>query len=255
MPLPISDYDAISSHPNLVNRAIAMHLLREGQFSVADTFMKEVASNPPKSSSGSDTASLSDMPDHPLDIGSLSSELLQQRFAVMYTILHELRNNRNLLPAIEWAKENREKLEARGSNLEFELGRLQFVWLFMTSGARSSSNGLAKALDYARRQFGHFQSRYLREVKQLSGAMAYQSNLQHSPYHQIFHNPSAWEEAAGSFTREFCSVLGLSADSPLYIATTAGAIALPTLIKLATIMKEKKTEWTSENELPVGAAC
>jgi hypothetical protein len=30
-----------------------------------------------------------------------------------------------------------------------------------------------------------------------------------------------------------------------------GAIALPVLIKMSTIMKEKKTEWSQEDELPV----
>lgn len=170
----------------------------------------------------------------------------------MYHILDELRNERNLLPAIAWAKSNREKLEARGSNLEFELGRLQFIWLFMGGDSEDDSlEGLQNALNYARREFRNFQGRYLREIKQLCGAMAYQSNLEQSPYKHIFYDSSAWDEAARSFTREFCSVLGLSADSPLYLAATAGAIALPTLLKLASIMKEKKTEWTSENELPV----
>lgn len=169
----------------------------------------------------------------------------------MYYILHELRHERNLLPAIAWAKCNRERLEARGSNLEFELGRLQFIWLFMGGDSDDSLEGLQNALNYARREFRNFQGRYLREIKQLCGAMAYQSNLEESPYKHIFYDSSAWDEVAKSFTREFCSVLGLSADSPLYLAATAGAIALPTLLKMASIMKEKKTEWTSENELPV----
>lgn len=85
------------------------------------------------------------------------------------------------------------------------------------------------------------------------GAMAFCPNLQGSPYSAIFNNSSAWDDVAQFFTREFCSLLGLSADSPLYIATTAGAIALPTLLKLQTIMKAKRTEWTSDNELPVGS--
>ncbi|KAK5294429.1 hypothetical protein LTR16_001288, partial [Cryomyces antarcticus] len=72
-----------------------------------------------------------------------------------------------------------------------------------------------------------------------------------SPYAHIFYNGSAWDEVANSFTREFCSLLGLSADSPLYLAATAGAIALPTLLKLENIMKEKRTEWTTRQELPV----
>lgn len=189
---------------------------------------------------------------HDQDVNSLRSGSLQQHFAEMYHILYELRKERNLLPAIEWAKLNREILEARGSNLEFELGRLQFIWLFMGGDSDDSIIGLQKALHYARREFRGFQGRYLQEIKQLCGAVAYQSNLEQSPYKHIFHDASAWDEVAKSFTREFCSVLGLSADSPLYLATTAGAIALPTLLKMASIMKEKKTEWTSENELPVG---
>jgi len=79
--------------------------------------------------------------------------------------------------------------------------------------------------------------------------MVYASNLAGSPYKHIFETDSAFEDVAMSFTREFCSLLGLSAESPLYVAVTAGSIALPRLIKYTTYMKEKKTEWTTENEL------
>ncbi|KAI9842765.1 MAG: hypothetical protein M1837_006948 [Sclerophora amabilis] len=249
MPLPVSEYDALSSHPNLVNRAIAMHLLREGQFDVASTFLAEAASNPPLAVPTPGTPNPYAVANQEIDVGSLSSEALQRQFTSMYHILHELRHQHNLLPAIEWARENSDRLEARGSNLEFELGRLQFVWLFM-GGPAGGTDGLQRALEYARREFEGFQGRYLREIKQLSGALAFRPNLPQSPYRRIFQNESAWEEVAHSFTREFCSLLGLSADSPLYVAATAGAIALPTLLKLASIMKEKKTEWTTQDELP-----
>jgi len=106
-------------------------------------------------------------------------------------------------------------------------------------------------LEYARRELPAFRGRYLKEIQQLMGAMAFCPNLAQSPYQGIFYNISAWDDVAHSFTREFCSLLGLSADSPLYIAATAGAIALPTLLKLQTIMKAKRTEWTTQNELPV----
>jgi len=56
---------------------------------------------------------------------------------------------------------------------------------------------------------------------------------------------------AGSFTKEFCSLLGLSADSPLYVAATAGAIALPLLAKARVLMKINKTDWTTAEEMPV----
>lgn len=232
-----------------------MHLLREGQFSVASTFLTDATNNPPRPELSSSTPNPYANLEVDLGIDSLKSESLRKQFANMYHILHELKNHQNLLPAIAWAREKSDALETRGSNLEFELSKLQFVWLF-TGGsnpndARSLYLGQQQALGYARREFAHFQGRYLREIQQLSGAMAFCPNLAQSPYRRIFHNEDAWEDLANSFTREFCSLLGLSADSPLYIAATAGAIALPTLLKLQTIMKEKRTEWTTQHELPV----
>ncbi|EAU35544.1 conserved hypothetical protein [Aspergillus terreus NIH2624] len=253
-PLPSTEHDALSSQEHLINRAIAMHLLREGQFSVAATFLAEMAEHKAANqqhTTGSDTTenavSL-------LDIDEVPSNEVRKQFATMYYILHEMKENNNLLPAIQWSRENNEALEARGSNLEFELCRLQFVWLFHGGGQDPQapvSAGRQAALEYARREFSVFLPRYLREIQQLMGAMAFCPNLQNSPYRAIFNNPSAWEDVAHSFTREFCSLLGLSADSPLYVAATAGAIALPTLLKLQTIMKAKRTEWTTDNELPV----
>lgn len=230
-----------------------MHLLREGQFSVAATFLSEIldkktmAQNLSTPYSTEKAASL-------LELDDVPSDEIRKQFGQMYYVLHQLKEERNLLPAIEWSREHREALEARGSNLEFELCRLQFVWLYHGESHQpgTSPGDLKAALEYARREFQGFSPRYLREVQQLMGAMAFCPNLQGSPYSGIFHNPSAWDDVAQFFTREFCSLLGLSADSPLYIAVTAGAIALPTLLKLQTIMKTKRTEWTSENELPVG---
>lgn len=215
-----------------------MHFLREGQFSVASTFL-------------TDATNL----EQGCGLDSLKSETFRNEFANMYHILHELKDKRNLLPAIQWARENSAALEARGSNLEFELGKLQFIWLFVggshPNGRGPLLAGRQTALEYARWELSHFHPRYLKELQQLSGALAFCPNLQRSPYRRIFLNNDAWDNLANSFTREFCSLLGLSAESPLYIAATAGAIALPTLLKLQTIMKEKRTEWTTPHELPV----
>ena len=232
-----------------------MHLLREGQFSVASAFLSEASSKPLGASVSVNNA----RPEHLMSTGvgvdTLSSEGLRKQFADMYYILDEMRNKKNLLPATKWARANSASLEARGSNLEFELGTLQFVWLFIGgphgSDHMKSAECQQAALSYAREEFGNFQGRYLRQIQQLMGAMAFCPNLMESPYRHIFHNTEAWENLATSFTREFCSLLGLSADSPLYVASTAGAIALPTLLKLQTIMKEKHTEWTTQHELPV----
>ena len=235
-----------------------MHLLREGQFSVASTFIQEAEARPPhpEPTPGTPNPYVQGKAwEKDLVNGTFNSEKLQQQFAEMYHILRELRQQRNLAPAIAWARERSAILETRGSNLEFELCRLQFVCLFVGHDGEGnmgdSANGPLRAWAYARSEFGPFQHRYAREVQQLVGAMAFWQNISDSPYRRFFYNDSAWEEVANSFTREFCSLLGLSADSPLYIAATAGAIALPTLLKLQNIMKEKRTEWTTQNELPV----
>ncbi|KAJ5654570.1 regulator of gluconeogenesis Rmd5, partial [Penicillium lividum] len=254
-PLPNTEHDALSQQENLINRAIAMHLLREGQFSVAATFLAEIAEqkamdNPENRETRDSTLSPKPAPSL-LDVDEVPSSEIRKQFASMYYILHEMKEKKNLLPAIEWSRENREALEARGSNLEFELSRLQFVWLFHGESHGQDTRNWQAAIQYARQEFQAFVPRYRREVQQLMGAMAFCPNLQGSPYSTIFNNTSAWDDVAQFFTREFCSLLGLSADSPLYVAATAGAIALPTLLKLQTIMKAKRTEWTSENELPV----
>lgn len=250
-PLP-TEYDALASHPSLINRAIAMHLLREGQFSVAQTFISEALDNPPLPTP---------TPGTPNPYSSTSTELedlkpdeLQAKFSEMYEILNELKNH-NLAPAIVWSRINSAELDRRGSNLEFELSKLQYLWLF--EGPKRNGlpdnhhNGVTGAIAYAKLHFPHFPIRHRKEIQKLVTAILYQSNLNESPYKQVFDFEAAWEEVSSSFTREFCFLLGLSAESPLYVAATAGAIALPTLLKLASIVKEKRTEWTTQNELPV----
>ncbi|KAK5631613.1 hypothetical protein RRF57_007327 [Xylaria bambusicola] len=257
----------MASQTALINRAIAMHLLREGQFGVASTFIREAHPQSETSSSSTQaqrppsiTISRPDTPpdamitdaDIPSDLTAFQSQALQEKFAGMYSILTSLRQ-RDLHPAIGWARENSTELEARGSNLEFELCRLQFVWLFkgpLVNGLPATEdNGVQGALKYAQANFGRFQQRHLREIQRLTCAMVYVSNLAESPYSTIFDISLAFDEVASSFTREFCSLLGLSAESPLYVAVTAGALALPNLVKWTGINKAKNTEWTTQNEL------
>ena len=251
--LPSDEIDALSSHGTLINRAIYLHLLREGLFDVATTLHSE-ATQLHKSQQEIAASMVLDVPfEHPLGLDLLFSEDMEKQFASMYHILHELKENRNLQPAIDWARAHAAALEARGSNLEFELCRLQYVNLFLEGGEGEdfTLSGQLRALNYAQHEFQLFRGRYLYEIQQLLGAMAFGSNLEGSPYKTRFNNTLAWDEVASTFTREFCSLLELSADSPLYIAATAGAIALPTVVKIQKVMKEKRAEWTSENENPV----
>ncbi|KAI1608684.1 CTLH/CRA C-terminal to lish motif domain-containing protein [Exophiala viscosa] len=251
--VPSTDIDALSAHPTLINRAIYLHLLREGLFDVASAFHSEALERQNLREETAAQFGLDVSMEHPLGLDQNSEEDIQEQFSNMYHILSELRDSHNLQPAIDWARSNASALEARGSNLEFELCRLQFVNLFMERRDDDGHDfaGPMRALQYAQTEFQSFRGRYLVEIQQLIGAIPFCSNLDDSPYSTRFNNSTAWEEVATSFTREFCSLLELSADSPLYVAATAGAIALPTLMKLQTIQKQKRTEWTSQNELPV----
>lgn len=225
-----------------------MHLLREGQFDVAATFIAEANARPPPASAAPGAADMLQDESWEQDFaaGTSKSQDLQRKFHDMYTILQALRENRDLGPAIQWARQHRSELESRGSNLEFELCRLHFITLFT-----DPSSGLHAAHAYASSEFSSFHSRYTREIHQLVGALAFWQNIPESPYRWLFSNEMAWEEVASSFTKEFCSLLGLSADSPLYIAATAGAIAIPQLMKLQVKRKGMKTEWSTTDELPV----
>lgn len=242
-PLPSSEIDALSAHPTLVNRAIYLHLLREGLFDVASELHGEAAARQQVQQDAATALGMDVSMDHPLGLDKSVSEKMQEQFASMYHILSELKDNQNLQPAIEWARGNSQALEARGSNLEFELCRLKYIMLFLESSQM-------EALAYAQTDFQHFRGRYLSEIQQLIAAMAFASNLEESPYATRFYNTASWDEVATSFIREFCSLLELSADSPLYVAATAGAISLPILLKLQAIQKQKHTEWTSQDELP-----
>ncbi|KAF4505434.1 hypothetical protein G6O67_007384 [Ophiocordyceps sinensis] len=280
--------DAMADHPALINRALAMHLLREGQFSVASTFLREEEDRRQDDESismyhtassrldddGDDEMRRDDDDDDDDDddededdddddevdgadgdsdsaMHNLSEDL-QDRFSEMYGILAQLKQ-RNLTPAIGWARFNNVRLEAKGSNLEFELCKLQYIWLFKGHAENGlpddETNGQRGARAYAHQHLSRFQSRHLHEIQQLACALIFISNLEASPYRQVFEIDSAFDDVAVSFTREFCSLLGLSAESPMYVAVTAGSIALPRLIKYTAYMREKKTEWTTENEL------
>ncbi|KAL9086416.1 MAG: hypothetical protein Q9159_004193 [Coniocarpon cinnabarinum] len=270
-PLPFAEENAVSSQVSMINRAIAMHLLREGLFDVASTFIAEANAHGPAPVQPTDKTNAMDL-DQPNDAANTHQEgrishdsswindfspsafkasPLQEQFGEMYSILRELRENRNLLPAINWAHLHSEVLDARGSNLEFELCRLQYIALFTSD---RPGEGRDAALTYARNAFPHFNSRYQTQIRQLLGAVPYAANLERSPYAQIFSAASEFNTAAAAaaaFTSEFCALLSLSSASPLLTAITAGCIALPTLQKYDQIKSKHQTSWTTTAELPV----
>ncbi|EGP88475.1 uncharacterized protein MYCGRDRAFT_99852 [Zymoseptoria tritici IPO323] len=243
--LPTASNDALASQPQLINRAIAMHLLREGKFDVAKTFVREVQENPVRS-------------------GVVDGDTQMEGTAegTAEGTDEEMPDSQQQLPpedGIEqlvgtWAAQNSSALEHRGSNLEFELSRLKFVELYtspQTTSPDDPFSGPLRALEYARTTFPAFSTRYRHETSLLLGSLAFSPSLQTSPYTTFFQTPSLYTSASESFTREFCGLLGLSSLSPLYTAVTAGGIALPILTKVERVLEASRGQWTSVNELPV----
>lgn len=256
--LPTASTEALVEQPDLINRAIVMHLLREGKFDVANTLVHDIDRQRSERRT-EDSMDLSEQAtDWVKELASNTGDVrshgrLQQKFTEMYHVLDALRNQHDLGPAITWAQEHSAELEQRGSNLEFELSRLKFVELYTSEDLMSDDpwQGALNALQYAQAVFPQFRQRYPHETNSLMGALAYAPALDISPYTSLLLNPTAWEEASDSFTREFCGLLGLSEKSPLFTAVTAGGIALPVLEKVERVMAQTRGQWTSVNELPV----
>jgi hypothetical protein len=255
--LPNEVGDAFGHDHTLINRAVYLHLLREGLFDVAATFHSEAHTRRQEAEALAANMYIKPPIDHPLGLDKSLSEDMQRQFSTMYSILTSMRESRDLAPAIAWSRAHSRALEVRGSNLEFELHRLQYISLFLSPSPADTplsypTHGQLSALSYAQSAFPPFHTRYPLEINQLLTAQAYASNLADSPFSPQFTSPSTlWSDILTSFTSAFTSLLSLSATSPLHLTTTAGAIALPTLTKLHSIISSKRTSWTTGGEMPV----
>jgi E3 ubiquitin-protein transferase RMND5 len=81
-------------------------------------------------------------------------------------------------------------------------------------------------------------------------SILFAKRLSKSPYSH-FSDPYLASSLLTQFSREFSQILGQSFESPLYTCVTVGSTALPMIMKLSTLMKDKSLEWSQTNELPV----
>lgn len=71
-----------------------------------------------------------------------------------------------------------------------------------------------------------------------------------SPYSYFFdHNQ--FESVQTLFSREYSQFIGQSFECPLYTSISVGSTALPMILKISSLIKDKSLEWTSVGELPV----
>lgn len=87
----------------------------------------------------------------------------------------------------------------------------------------------------------------------MMGSLVYlQLGLEKSPYCHLLDN-SHWAEICETFTRDACSLLGLSVESPLSVSFASGCVALPVLMNIKAVMEQRQCSgvWSHKDELPI----
>ncbi|KAF7294981.1 CTLH domain-containing protein [Mycena indigotica] len=224
-PTPLPSYPDIFSSPasiTALERTIALHLLRTGQFDTAGVFLQECA----------------------LDIPAE----LRAQFIDLHRILQALRNQ-DVGPALGWVAKNQQFLLSRSSPLEFNLHRSQFIRLLLSSHPPN----FMQALSYGKECLTAFTDEHQGELMRLYGCMAYLplSKLQTSPYADLA-SPSLHFDLEPLFAKEYCASLGMSRQVPLrVVGDIGGGGALARIEKGRKVMRERKSEWSQVDELPI----
>ncbi|KZV91058.1 hypothetical protein EXIGLDRAFT_719693 [Exidia glandulosa HHB12029] len=205
-----------------LDRTVALHLVRTGQFSTAATFVEESGVK---------------LPDD-----------FKTKFLSMHAILDALRRQ-DLAPALEWAAANRPFLEARGSRLEFCLHRSQYMRILFSSNPPNPVLGI----NYCKNFCQHLISAHEHEFQRLLTCTIFlpEERMRTSPYADLT-DPSIHTELEGMLTQEFCAKLGMSKQLPLRVVGDIGAGgALSRIEKGRKVMRERKSEWSLSDELPI----
>lgn len=218
---PMDLFDS-EKHLEILNQVISEHFYRQGMNEVADKLMEE-SSLPPE------------------------DDIHLELFADLYQN-YEAITRRNLGPALEWVKQYSSELDDRKSPLEFKLHRLAYLQLL-----EQGVNYQAEAIAYTRANFNKFIQRFEKEIQTLMGCLIYVGlPTQNTPYSNLF-NEELWMDAADSYLKESCEIVGVNKDSCLEIIVNSGCYALPALMNLKQIMMKNRVSgvWSERNELPI----
>ncbi|KAL0580240.1 hypothetical protein V5O48_001745 [Marasmius crinis-equi] len=222
-PLPsYPDLFESDSSVQALERTIALHFLRTGQFDTAETFIQES--------------------------GVIIPDELRSKFVDLHHILKALRN-RDINPALIWAGEHRQFLKSRSSPLEFHLHRSQYIRLLLSTHPPNPLPAIA----YANAHLRPFYHEHETEFKRLMTCIVYLplSRLQKSIYADLA-SPSLHFDLEPLFAKEYCASLGMSRQVPLrVVGDIGGGGALAKIEKGRRVMRERKSEWSQRDELPI----
>ncbi|KAH9946207.1 uncharacterized protein BXZ73DRAFT_86381 [Epithele typhae] len=221
---PLPSYDPLFSSPEAkeaLERTIAVHFLRTGEFETAETFLSESDATVP--------------------------DQMRSQFMELHKIMMTLRDG-DISFALDWAHRHGEFLHNRPSSLEFHLYRFQYLRLLM-----SPTPDVPSALAYARANFPKFYARHSPELRRLMTCVAYLplNRIRISPYADLA-DPSIHADLERMFATEYCANLGMSRQAPLRVISDIGGCgALARIEKGRKVMRERKSEWSQSNELPI----
>jgi CTLH/CRA C-terminal to LisH motif domain len=186
----------------------------------------------------------------------------------LYRILLALRN-KDIKPALEcvasplicmilillifhgiarWVERNRDFLQSHSSSLEFYLHRSEYLRLLSPRPSEQS-----KAIEYANDHLQPFFATHPVEVKRLMGCLVFlpKERMQKSPYEDLT-SDTIHLDLENMFATEFSASLGMSKQPPLrVVGDIGGGGALAKIEKGRKIMRERKSEWSQTDELPV----
>eukprot|EP00039_Didymoeca_costata_P006274 m.88801 g.88801 ORF g.88801 m.88801 type:complete len:375 (+) comp13189_c0_seq2:84-1208(+) len=210
--------DFCKGNEPVLERTVVDHLSQSGDINIAENLLKE---------------SMSDITINKREVYVELQELLKAL------------NEKDVLPSITWCVRNRDKLKAIGSNLEFKLRSLQFINL-LQSASRSAS------LKYAQDHFVIFGQSHIKEIQRLMSCFLFRNNLESSTYADLV-DPVRWFEVHELLVKDCSRISDMPVETPLEVCINSGCIALPKLLKVATILQNKDTKGllTSSDELPV----
>lgn len=145
---------------------------------------------------------------------------------------------------------NRPFLKSRSSPLEFYLRRSQYIRLLLTSDPPNRIS----AIPYANETLRPFFNEHPAECKRLMTCILFlpDAKLRTSPYPDLA-SPSVHADLEPLFAKEYCAHLGMSRQVPLrVVGDIGGGGALARIEKGRKLMRERKSEWSQTDELPVG---
>lgn len=248
----ISDYVCVGNenlfeqgdNATTLNKVIVEHFLRQGRSDIAERLIAEgklEVDTKDKIPYIKMNKILGTFPSRHIN-GAI---LLESTFIFTHS---EALKNRNIEPAMEWAAANREALMKHNSNFEFKLHRLQYIELL-----RGGISNQMALVNYSRAHFKPFSEKYRSEIQILMGSLIFlASGIENSPYAYLL-DQNNWTDICNTFTKEACSLLEVSVESPLSVTFNAGCIALPALINIKQAIQQRHVTgvWTSRDELPI----